>query len=170
LGMRHLAHTRTRKDDLAKELELEFVDLETVFRESDVLVLTCPLNEETRDIVNRETLSLMKPSAFIVNVGRGGLIDEVALVDALRNDRIAGAGLDVQRSEPIEDDHPLKTFDNVILTPHSLGITDKGYADVHEYGFEQILRYSRGLVPETLINTDVQSHPRWKEALERFAA
>ena len=78
----------------------------------------CPLTESTKHMINRETLSLMKPSAFVINTSRGALIDEAALIEALENGTIAGAGLDVQEIEPPEENSPLYTMDNVLLTPH----------------------------------------------------
>ena len=78
----------------------------------------CPLTESTKHMINKETLSLMKPSAFIINTSRGALIDEAALIEALENGMIAGAGLDVQETEPPEEANPLYTMDQVLLTPH----------------------------------------------------
>ena len=78
----------------------------------------CPLTESTKHMINKDTLSLMKPSAFIINTSRGALIDETALIEALENGTIAGAGLDVQETEPPEETNPLYTMDHVLLTPH----------------------------------------------------
>lgn len=97
---------------------VRYVDLETLLKESDVVSLHCPLNDATRHIINAETLKLMKPTAFLINTARGALIDEPALIEALKNHAIAGAGLDVQETEPPVADNPLYTLENVILTPH----------------------------------------------------
>jgi len=94
------------------------VPLEELLRTSDFVSLHCPLNAETKHIIKKETLELMKPSAFLINTGRGSLIDEAALIEALKSGKIAGAGLDVQETEPPESDNPLYTLPNVILTPH----------------------------------------------------
>jgi glycerate dehydrogenase len=99
------------------------VSLEQLFREADVISLHCPLTPETRDLINGRTLSLMKPTAFLVNTARGALIDEAALIDALRKQRIAAAALDVITKEPPPADHPIiraaQQLDNLMVTPHT---------------------------------------------------
>ena len=115
IGMNVLIYTRTPRED---EPGLHYTDLETVLKESDYVSLHCPLSPQTRHIINAETLALMKPSAFLINTSRGPLVDEPALIEALKAGRIAGAGLDVQETEPPAEDNPLYTLDNVILTPH----------------------------------------------------
>ena len=115
LDMKVLCYTRTARPD---QENLSFVTLETLLKESDFVSLHCPLNDKTRHIINEETLSLMKPSAFLINTSRGALIDEPALIRALSEKKIAGAGLDVQETEPPAEDNPLYTLENVILTPH----------------------------------------------------
>ena len=92
--------------------------MEELLKNSDYVSMHCPLTENTKHMINRETLSLMKPSAFIINTSRGALIDEAALIEALENGTIAGAGLDVQENEPPAENSPLYTMDNVLLTPH----------------------------------------------------
>ncbi len=115
-GMRVLVHTRTVP---RTGLEgVDFADLETAFRQSDVVSLHCPLTEATRHLVNRERLAWMKPTAFLINTGRGPLVDEAALADALNNGRLAGAGLDVLSTEPPPADNPLLTAKNCVITPH----------------------------------------------------
>lgn len=112
-GMRVLVHTRT-----PKTCPYETVDKETLFKESDVLTFHCPLTEQNRGVICKETLSLMKPSALLVNTARGGLAVEQDLADALHNGVIAGAGIDVLCAEPMHPDNPLLTAKNCILTPH----------------------------------------------------
>ena len=92
--------------------------MEELLKNSDYVSMHCPLTESTKHMINKEALSLMKPSAFIINTSRGALIDEAALIEALENGTIAGAGLDVQENEPPEENSPLYTMDNVLLTPH----------------------------------------------------
>ncbi len=115
MDMRILCHTKTPRPD---EENLSFVTLERLLKESDYVSLHCPLNEETRHLINEETLSLMRPSAFLINTSRGALVDEKALIRALKEGRLAGAGLDVQETEPPAEDCPLYTMENVIVTPH----------------------------------------------------
>ena len=115
MGMKILAFARTPRED---EDGIHYVSLEEVLAQSDYLTLHCPLNEDTRHLINKERIALMKPTACIINTARGPLIDEAALIEALQEGRIAGAGLDVQEVEPPTADNPLYDMDNVILTPH----------------------------------------------------
>ena len=115
LGMNILVHTRTPKADGDG---IRYVSLDELLENSDYITLHCPLNDQTKHIINKEAIGKMKPSAVIVNTGRGPLINEADLCEALAAKRIAGAGLDVQEVEPPAEDSPLYTLDNVIITPH----------------------------------------------------
>ena len=115
LGMNILVHTRTPKADGDG---IRYVSLDELLENSDYITLHCPLNDQTKYMINKETIAKMKPSAVIVNTGRGPLINEADLCEALAAKRIAGAGLDVQEVEPPAEDSPLYTLDNVIITPH----------------------------------------------------
>ena len=115
LGMNILVHTRTPKADGDG---IRYVSLDELLENSDYITLHCPLNEQTKYMINKEAIGKMKPSAVIVNTGRGPLINEADLCKALEAKRIAGAGLDVQEVEPPAEDSPLYTLDNVIITPH----------------------------------------------------
>ena len=115
LGMNVLVHTRTPKADGDG---IRYVSLDELLEHSDYITLHCPLNEQTKYMINKEAISKMKTSAVIVNTGRGPLINEADLCEALAAKRIAGAGLDVQEVEPPAEDSPLYTLDNVIITPH----------------------------------------------------
>ncbi|QXT61875.1 2-hydroxyacid dehydrogenase [Tessaracoccus palaemonis] len=115
LGMQVIVATRTPREDADG---VHFTTQEEVFRRSDFLSLNCPLNEQTRHLVNAHTLALMKPSAYVINTARGPLIDEQALIEAIRDGVVAGAGLDVQENEPLDDSSPLYSMDTVIITPH----------------------------------------------------
>ncbi len=101
-----------------KDSNIEMVSLEDVFRKSDVISLHCPLTDETRELINRDRLSWMKSNALLLNTGRGPLINEKHLAEALKNNVIAGAGLDVLSSEPPAADNPLLSAPNCIITPH----------------------------------------------------
>lgn len=114
-GMKVLAYTRTPKENT--EL-ITYTTLEEVLRQSDFISLHCPLTPNTHHIISEKELNMMKNSAFIINTARGALIDEKALIHALNNKTIAGAGLDVQEVEPLPIDNPLYHMDNVIVTPH----------------------------------------------------
>ncbi|ETI97645.1 MAG: D-isomer specific 2-hydroxyacid dehydrogenase NAD-binding protein [Veillonella dispar DORA_11] len=115
LGMNILVHTRTPKADGDG---IRYVSLDELLENSDYITLHCPLNDQTKHLINKETIGKMKPNAVIVNTGRGPLINEKDLCEALAAKRIAGAGLDVQEVEPPAEDSPLYTLDNVIITPH----------------------------------------------------
>lgn len=115
LGMNILIHTRTPKED---GNGIRYVSLDELLAQSDYISLHCPLNDKTKHLINKDTIAKMKPSAVILNTGRGGLINEADLCEALADKRIHGAGLDVQEVEPPAEDSPLYTLDNVILTPH----------------------------------------------------
>lgn len=115
LDMKIVVYTRTKREDTEN---IHFAGLDEVLAQADYLTLHCPLNENTRHMINAETIAKMKPTACIINTSRGALIDEPALIRALQEGRIAGAGLDVQETEPPASDNPLYTMENVILTPH----------------------------------------------------
>lgn len=115
LGMNILVHTRTPKADGDG---IRYVSLDELLENSDYITLHCPLNDQTKHLINKETIGKMKPNVVIVNTGRGALINEADLCEALVAKRIAGAGLDVQEVEPPAEDSPLYTLDNVIITPH----------------------------------------------------
>jgi glyoxylate reductase len=144
-GMRVLYYKRTPLPaDLEAELGVACVSKDDLLRRSDFLVLTSPLTPETEKTIGERELSLMKPTAYLVNVSRGGVIDEAALAAALRDHRLAGAGLDVFVQEPIPSDHPFLTLDNVTLTPHIAG--GKGGARQRQMlaVLENLARFARG--------------------------
>ena len=115
LDMKILATAHHQRPD---EDGIHYVPLKELLSESDFISLHCPLTDETRHMIDEEAISLMKPGAYIINTARGALIDEKALIRALEEGRIAGAGLDVQETEPPAGDSPLYRLDNVVLTPH----------------------------------------------------
>ncbi len=138
LGMRVVYHARTKKD-----LPYEYVSKETLFRESDFLSLHAPLTEETAKIVNAETLGMMKKTAWLFNTARGGLVDENAVAEALKNNVIAGFAADVLETEPQREDCPLIDAKNCILTPHVAWApleTRKRLVDILFDNFEAFLK------------------------------
>ena len=126
-GMRVVAASRSRPAGMTAD-GVVFLPLDEVFRTADVVSLHCPLTPETRHLVNAARLAMMKPSAYLVNTARGGLVDEQALADALAAGRIAGAGLDVLTQEPPRDGSPLLTSPNCVITPHVAWATRKARA------------------------------------------
>jgi len=113
-GMRVMISTRTMPENCPYPV----VSMEDAFRQADVLTIHCPLNEQTAHLIRQETLALMKPTAFLINTARGGIVHEEALADALNSGRLAGAGLDVLATEPMSPDTPLRNAKNCLITPH----------------------------------------------------
>lgn len=139
---------------------VELVELEQLLREADVVVVLCPLTEETRGLLDADRLALMKPSAFLVNVARGPIVDQHALTDALRERRIAGAALDVFEQEPIDPNDPLLALDNVVLAPHAIGLTDEIFRESGRSACRAVVALAEGRVPEYVVNREALSHPR----------
>jgi phosphoglycerate dehydrogenase-like enzyme len=131
-----------------RELKVKRVSLEDLFRTSDVITCHAPLTRDTRHIVNRERLSMMKPTAVIINTSRGPVVDEVALADALQQKRIAGAGLDVFEKEPVDSGNPLLRLDNVVVTPHSAGTTWDTWFRRAEFAYQNMKRVWEGEPPQ----------------------
>lgn len=127
LEMNVIAWSQNLTAESAAEAGVKRVDKDELFRQSDIVSLHLVLSERTLGVVGAHELSLMKPSAYIINTARGPLIDEAALIDALMTRRIAGAGLDVYWQEPIPPDHPLLTLDNTVLTPHLGYVVEESY-------------------------------------------
>lgn len=134
--------------------------LDELLARADFVVLTCPLTPHTRHMINRKRLARMKPTAHLVNVARGGIVDTDALVDALERGRLAGAALDVLEDEPAGPDHPLFRFENVILAPHSVAVTDDFNLAVGRSAITSIRRLARGERPANVVNPAALDHPR----------
>ena len=115
MDMNVLCHARKQRENAEN---LTFVSLEQLLRESDFITIHCPLTPQTRYLIDEKALAMMKPTAFLINTARGAIVDEAALIRALESGQIAGAGLDVQETEPPVEGNPLYTLDNVIITPH----------------------------------------------------
>jgi phosphoglycerate dehydrogenase-like enzyme len=160
--MRFIAHDPYADPAHIRSLGATPVDLETVFREADVISVNCLLNAETHHLVNAARLALMKPTAYLINTARGPVIDQKALVAALQAGRIAGAGLDVQEQEPPDADDPLLKLENVILAPHALCWTDQCFAGIGASAIRSVLDVADGFVPRGLVNRDVLGHARWQ--------
>ena len=124
-GMKVLATAWRGDDGRAAEVGATFVDLDTLLGKSDFVSIHLRLNDGTRGVLSREKIGLMKSSAFLINTARGAIVDRDALIDALENGRIAGAGLDVFHDEPVRADDEIVTLANVVLTPHNAGTTEE---------------------------------------------
>jgi phosphoglycerate dehydrogenase-like enzyme len=152
-------------DPYVNEVELRYVgatktDMPTLLRESDFVVTIPLLNEETFHLVGVGEFASMKPTAYFINVSRGPVVDEPALIDALRSKKIAGAALDVFEQEPVDPANPLLAMDNVIVTPHSLCWTDECFHNMASTGLTSIVHALSGRVPEFVVNREVLEHPR----------
>jgi phosphoglycerate dehydrogenase-like enzyme len=148
---------------------IQLVSLETLLPQSDYVLVNCPLNEETRHLIGERELTLMKRSAFLVNTARGPIVDQAALIRALQTGTIAGAALDVFEHEPLEDNSPLLTLDNVILTSHSVGWTEELFRDMGRIDCEGAIAIGRGQVPNNVVNRDVLERPGFRKKLEQYA-
>jgi D-3-phosphoglycerate dehydrogenase len=135
--------------DVMLQKGVQSLDLDTLFRESDILSLHAPLTAETKHIVNAERLSSMKPTSIIINTARGPLIDTVALAQALSDGVVAGAGIDVYEKEPLEDDHPLRSTPNTILTSHTAWYSEESVPELQRSGALEVVR---GLTGQPLRN------------------
>jgi D-3-phosphoglycerate dehydrogenase / 2-oxoglutarate reductase len=138
-----------------EKLGIELVPLEKVFRESDFISIHTPLTDETRHLVNRETLGMMKPTAYLVNTSRGPMVDHEALAEALRAGTIAGAGIDVYDTEPPTDTYPLLGLDNAILTPHLSWYSEDAAWTIREKMVQDIDLGLTGKPPRYCVNKEV---------------
>ena len=150
-GMRILVHTRTPDAAFAREFGLTYGSLDEVLAQADVVGLFASLDQTSRHMIGRRELELMKPSAYFLNIARGELVDETALVEALRSGRIAGAGLDVFEQEPLFGSK-LFELDNVVVTPHQAGLTFGGKTGAAVRAARNALQALEGSVPRDAVN------------------
>ena len=139
---------------------VELVPLEALLAQSDFVMIACLLDRSTFHLIDAGRLALMKPTAFLINVARGAIVEEAALIDALRAGTIAGAGIDVFESEPVAPDNPLLAMENVIPTPHSLCWTDTFMAEVGRTAIRSIIDVLDGRLPQHVVNRDAIDRPR----------
>jgi phosphoglycerate dehydrogenase-like enzyme len=168
-GMRILAFSPRANAEDAAGLGVTLVPtIDDIFREADFVSLHNRLDAKTRGMIGAQHLRLMKPTGYFINVARGEIVDQAALVKALQERWFAGAGLDVFEHEPLPKDDPLAGLDNVILTPHWLPSTrDAARLTMSEMA-EGMIRASKGLVPRNIVNPDVLDRPGFRAKLARF--
>ena len=140
-----------------RRLKANYVDLETLLRESDFVTLHVPLSRETYHMIDEEKLRLMKPTAYLINTSRGGVVDQGALVHALKEKWIGGAALDVFESEPLSPNDPLANMPNVVLAPHIASATHEARASMARLAAENLLAVLKGIRPPCLVNPEVQA-------------
>jgi D-3-phosphoglycerate dehydrogenase len=153
--MRVIAHDPYIDPAKAAALGVELVSLDELLAQSDYVSIHTPLSKETQGLIGARELGLMKPNAYIVLTSRGGLIDEAALVDALREKRIAGAGIDVWEKEPVQKDHPLLQFDNVIATSHYAWYSEVSIMVLRQRIAEAAADVLRGVMPRSVVNPKI---------------
>lgn len=166
--MRVIAYSPHADPEQARRLHVKLTSLDELLRESDFVALHCRLTDETRGLIGARELALMKPTAYLINMARGPVVDQAALVDALQTRRIAGAGLDVFHIEPLAADDPLLQLDNVVATPHWLSGTRDAFLYAGLTNCEGMLRAAHGELPENIVNRAVIDRPGFQKKLARF--
>ena len=167
-GMKHVAYDPYVTQEAVVDVNVKLVDMDTVLAESDFLTISCLLNEKTRHLIREKELRKMKKTAFLINTARGPIVDQAALIKALQEGWIRGAGLDVFEQEPIPPDNPLLQMDNAIVTPHALGWTDEMFITMWNEILSQISQIIRGEVPEGLVNREVWHKSRFQSKMKKF--
>ena len=153
-GMNVVAWSRNLSDEEAQANGARRVDLEELLKISDIVSVHLFLGPEMKGLIGPREFDLMKPSAYLVNTARGPIVDEAAMVDALTNHKIAGAGLDVYDEEPLPVDHPLRSLTNTVLVPHAAGLTEDGLSVMYEGAVEDILAFLDGS-PIRVLNAEI---------------
>ena len=170
LGFKRLiAHDPLVEPESVRELGVELVELDELCRASDFLCVLAPLNEHTRGIIGASQLGMMKPTAFVINTARGGIVEESALVAALKNGTIAGAGIDVFEREPPPKDHPYYALENVILSPHALAWTQDSVSGNTTEACANIVSLLIDDRPRFVVNRDVLTRPKFRAKLTKLS-
>ncbi|HOC02519.1 MAG TPA: C-terminal binding protein [Candidatus Ratteibacteria bacterium] len=155
LGMKVICYDPLVESDILKSFGVKKASLQDVLKNSDYISLHCPLTEKTWHLIGKKEMELMKNTAYLINTSRGGLIDEKSLIKALRNNQLAGAGLDVFEKEPLDKDNPLLYMDNVICTPHYAYYSEKSINVLKDIVIDEVVRVLNGKVPKNLCNHEV---------------
>ncbi|MBI4213972.1 MAG: D-2-hydroxyacid dehydrogenase family protein [Chloroflexi bacterium] len=156
--MRVIAWSMNLTPEKVQEPGVEYATKEQLFRESDFISVHYPLSDRSRNLIRAEDLALMKPTAYLVNTSRGPIVNEAALVDALTQKRIGGAGLDVFDVEPLPLDHPFRRLDNTVITPHVGYVTQEAYRAMFSNAVENVATWLAG-DPTRVINQQVLDKP-----------
>jgi phosphoglycerate dehydrogenase-like enzyme len=166
--MRVLCADPAATPELARARGAELVPLDELMRRSDFVCVHALLTEATRHLIGQRELGLMKPTAYLVNCARGPIVDQAALIRALQERRIAGAGLDVFEEEPLPLDSPLIGLDNVLLSPHTMAHTLELSIWMGEINTRQLLAAAHGREPESIVNRAVLDRPGFRAKLARW--
>lgn len=167
-GMRHLGCDPYIAQADVDDVCVQLVDMDTLLTESDFVSISVPLNEETHHLVGARELRKMKSTAYLISTSRGPVVDEAALIEALREGWIRGAGMDVFEQEPVDPDNPILSMDNVVVSPHSLCHTDEYYKLAWNGKLRQAAQILRGEIPEYLVNTEVLKTPAFQTKFKKF--
>lgn len=151
-GFRIMAFDPYVSPQLAEECGVDLVNFEDLIKESDIISIHVPLSKETLHLFDKTKFNLMKPTAYIVNTGRGPLINEKDLYEALKNNRLAGAALDVLEQEPPQKDNPLLALENVIVTPHAAFYSEESYIDLRRKAVQEVKRVLSNQPPLNQVN------------------
>lgn len=151
-GIKVLAYDPYVSKEKAESLGVTLTDTETIYKTVDFLSVHCPLTEATLHMIGIEELRKMKPTAIVVNTARGGIIEESALIQALKQGIIAGAGVDVFEQEPVSEDHPLLKMENVIATPHSAWYSETAISSLQRKVAEEVVNILQGNKPFHCVN------------------
>ena len=147
---------------------VRLVGLEELLREADFVSIHCPLNDKTRGLIGARELAWMKPGAYLLNTARGGIVDEDALYTALKERRIAGAGIDCFAQEPVTSPHRFCELDNVLLAPHCLAWTEELFRDIGRAACQVMVDLSLGKPPHGVLNPEVLDRPRFQQKWSRY--
>ncbi len=158
-GMRVVAWSFRQDPERARELGVELLERDEVIRQADALSLHLRLTPESQNMIGARELAMMKPGAILVNTARAALVDEAALIDAVKRGHLSAIGLDVYAPEPLPADSPLRSLENAILTPHLAWVTDAASARLRRVPVENILAYLDGR-PQNVVNPDALTHRR----------
>jgi D-3-phosphoglycerate dehydrogenase len=166
--MNFIAHDPFADKKVCAELGIELVNIEDLFKQADILSVSCPLTPETHHIVSERLLGLMKPTAYLINTARGPIVDQKALTKILEQRKIAGAGLDVFEDEPTDPNDPIFALDNVIAAPHALCWTDQCFAGIGAADVRAVLDIQQGRVPRGIVNREVLERDGFKKKLDGY--
>ena len=167
-GMKHIAYDPYITPEAVADVDVKLVDMDTVLAESDFVNISCPLSKKTRHLIGEKELKKMKKTAFLINTARGPIVDEAALIKALKEGWIQGAGIDVFEQEPTPPDNPLLKLENAIFATHAICMTDEFFITMWQEIAKQISQLIYGEKPATLVNPEVWDKPEFQAKLKKF--
>jgi phosphoglycerate dehydrogenase-like enzyme len=168
-GMKQpLAFDPFAKPEVVEAAGARLTSLDELLSTADFVSIHCPLTPQTRGLIGARELKLMKPDAYLLNTARGGIVDEGALYEALKERRIAGAAIDCFAEEPVLKPHPLAELDNVLLAPHAIAWTNEQFRDIGRTACQVMVDLSRGVVPHGVLNPELFDRPEFHAKWRKF--